>query len=1001
MDPPPLNTVSSRSDIFMNPGVQAMTLLDKFRPNWKHSDVEVRADAVRQLGSSARQTLTEIAKTDTEAKIRALAIKKIDDTDLLLEIHESETEEKVKEIAYERAASLLIATAAGENEEEAQKALKHLGRETSLRQVVQTAALESIRHQALERLSSGEVLSKIALEAETTETRLEAVEQLTDGDALLDLALKSSVGEVALAALAKLTSPDSIFQIAEHGAVKTVRTKAQELLDALPDDQHPTRLAKRRDEQLQLIHAVEELAKSEDWDQARDAIEEARGKWQEMGVDSGDELNDRFFAAREVFIQRHKVHLEGPTTAPTETSQQSAEKAAETTERAPEMTTKKAAETDGHESDGGDEGDEESHTPEDWAPWNALQDTVRNLSGEDIPDRIKELRKEFEALGSPPEDGAKELREGFEAVCRAAGERHEKWLALAASSSKREEICSQAEDAAKVEDLKEASQRFKALKKEWASLEGDGPAPEEFDKRFTTAAETLAARLAVGREKEAQRKKANLARVTGLAQQLENLAGTEELNLRKAERALRESQNAIRNPGPLPSRKEWSKLKKRLETAREALIPRFRQVEQEVEWKQWANVPIQEELCGRMEALIENDDLGHAARELRKLSEDWKTVASVPREKAEELWQRFRGAREKVRAKVSVYLDEQAEKRKENLKLKIALCERAEALGQSTEWKDTAEKIKAIQAEWKAIGPVPRKQSDAIWKRFRKPCDDFFNNRKVHFDAMDSERDANLKRKEALCEKAETLAESTDWEGSTNKFKALQSEWKGLGPVPRKFSDTIWKRFRKACDLFFDRRSRKDELPLEENLVEREAICADLEALLPEEGAETPSAPEGLAEKIKESRSSWQTAGDVPRNSHAAIAERFAAVSTKLMAAFPDDLQGTDLDPKATEARRNKLCDKAEALVKEIQNSQQEEEEKPSIQNLAQQLKAALAANTIRRGAEVNDGGWKKANSEFKGLQRRWQEIPGEVSTESAKRFEAAQKALAGLAPAS
>jgi hypothetical protein len=145
----------------------------------------------------------------------------------------------------------------------------------------------------------------------------------------------------------------------------------------------------------------------------------------------------------------------------------------------------------------------------------------------------------------------------------------------------------------------------------------------------------------------------------------------------------------------------------------------------------------------------------------------------------------------------------QAEARTLNLQRKEALCVRAEALSESRDWIATADQLKALQAEWKTIGAVPRGHEKTVWERFQKACDRFFTRRHEDLAHRKEMWAQNLARKEALCVRAEALAESTDWDPAANEIKALQNEWKTIGPVKKSRSDAIWQRFRAACDRFF------------------------------------------------------------------------------------------------------------------------------------------------------------------------------------------------------
>ncbi len=145
----------------------------------------------------------------------------------------------------------------------------------------------------------------------------------------------------------------------------------------------------------------------------------------------------------------------------------------------------------------------------------------------------------------------------------------------------------------------------------------------------------------------------------------------------------------------------------------------------------------------------------------------------------------------------------------DNRQRKEDLCRRAEELSESTEWKNTAEAVKALQAEWKTVGPVvPREDDQALWTRFRAAGNRFFERRNEHFDRVEKEQKENRRRKEDLCQRAEALlTDATNFKTTAEAFKALQAEWKSIGPVlPRERNTALWERFRKANDQFFDRR---------------------------------------------------------------------------------------------------------------------------------------------------------------------------------------------------
>ena len=143
-------------------------------------------------------------------------------------------------------------------------------------------------------------------------------------------------------------------------------------------------------------------------------------------------------------------------------------------------------------------------------------------------------------------------------------------------------------------------------------------------------------------------------------------------------------------------------------------------------------------------------------------------------------------------------------------------------MADSTDWVKTADAMKTLQAEWKAVGPVTRGNEKAVWERFRAACDKFFTRRQDDLKQRKQDWTENLKRKEALVAEAKQLSESTEWEQAASRIKRLQVDWKTIGPVKKSKSDAIWNEFRAACDLFFERFKNRDQAALQGKMVDRE-----------------------------------------------------------------------------------------------------------------------------------------------------------------------------------
>ena len=224
------------------------------------------------------------------------------------------------------------------------------------------------------------------------------------------------------------------------------------------------------------------------------------------------------------------------------------------------------------------------------------------------------------------------------------------------------------------------------------------------------------------------------------------------------------------------------------------------------------NLEVKAELCEKAEELLLETSINKSFQKLQKLHEAWKETGPVPKDKKDEIWDRFKAASDAINEQRQRYYDDLREEQNKNYSAKIVLCEKAEQLSEKTpkspkEWQINTDKINELFKVWKTIGFAPKKVNDEVWVRFRTALDTFFKHKKDFFQTYKDEQSENYNQKVNLCLQAEALKDSEDWKRTTDELIALQQEWKNIGPVPRKFSDKIWKRFRAACDEFFNRKA--------------------------------------------------------------------------------------------------------------------------------------------------------------------------------------------------
>lgn len=270
-------------------------------------------------------------------------------------------------------------------------------------------------------------------------------------------------------------------------------------------------------------------------------------------------------------------------------------------------------------------------------------------------------------------------------------------------------------------------------------------------------------------------------------------------------------------------------------------------------------------LCEEAEALLLDASAVSAFHKLQKLHEQWREVGPVSNEYKEQLWERFKEVSSKINKRHQEYFESIKEEQQRNLDLKSELCVKTEELlntpfATRKDWDTASEQLIEIQKVWKTIGFAPKKDNTKIYERFRAACDKFFENKREFYVSLKNQLDANLQEKIAICEQAEAIQDSTEWKKATDELINLQKKWKEIGAVSRRHSDALWKRFRKACDHFFENKAKhfsEVDSKYEENLSKKKALLEEIRTF---EITERESSFEAL----KEFQRRWAEIGFVP-----------------------------------------------------------------------------------------------------------------------------------------
>ena len=289
------------------------------------------------------------------------------------------------------------------------------------------------------------------------------------------------------------------------------------------------------------------------------------------------------------------------------------------------------------------------------------------------------------------------------------------------------------------------------------------------------------------------------------------------------------------------------------------------------------NYEIKISLCEQAEELTLETQIVEAFRRLQKLHDEWRETGPVAAEFKEALWERFKEASSRINKRHQEHFESLKAEQTKNLALKLELCEKVEALVarpivSRKDWNKASEELLEIQKVWKTIGFAPKRDNNRIYERFRAACDKFFDLKREYYAGQKSEMEHNLALKTELCAEAETLAMSEDWKRATDELIALQARWKEVGPVARRHSDAIWKRFRAACDKFFERKAQhfaSVDSQHEENLKLKQALLEEMRAA---------DIKAGGFEAIKAFQRRWSQIGFVPIKFKDALQKEYKAI---------------------------------------------------------------------------------------------------------------------------
>lgn len=458
-----------------------------------------------------------------------------------------------------------------------------------------------------------------------------------------------------------------------------------------------------------------------------------------------------------------------------------------------------------------------------------------------------------------------------------------------------------------------------------------------------------------------EQKQENLKRKEAILEKLKTMATTpEEANKNFQEvRALQQEWKTIKAVPAEKNNELWRNYQLYVEQFYDLL--NLNREAREYDFKK--NLEKKTQLCEAAEKLADEEDVVSAFHQLQELHQEFRETGPVEKELREEIWTRFKTASTVVNKRHQQHFEDIRSQEETNLVKKTELCEKVEAIAKrehkgSADWEKSTKEIIDIQKEWKTIGFAPQKMNVKIFERFRAACDDFFGKKGEFFKNLKNQFAENAEKKKALVEKAQSLTDSTDWKATTDKFIALQKEWKTIGMVPRKQGDQLWNDFLAACNHFFEARNaahadtRNEE---QENLNKKNEIIEKLVQL-------AEAGKENIQEEVHQLTEEFNAVGHVPFKEKDKVYKAYHEVLDKLY---------KDLHINAARRRmdnfRNNLKKVADRGANALDN------ERGRLMRRYEQLKQEI--NTYENNLGFLNISSKKGNSLIDDMNRRIQKL--------------------------
>ncbi len=941
-----------------------MGFFDLFRSDWQNSNPEIRAAAVARLDASNPSALASVATGDTDPKIRNIAIRKMTDADTLQKILSSETDPSNRHDAETRLQEVLA---------------DHL---KSFREIPGKKELDAVAIVAGTRLAD-DLLKSMP----NSELRMALVRLTTRQSTLELVALKDAKAEIASAAVERIDRDNMLQNIAQNSRHTTVRQKAAEKRKEM---QKPTQKEKEKNEMLLLFHKrdaiiqqAQRLSDAKDFMTNKAEFDKILQMAAELGMGPAQADLDRVIASYENrrAEEQARIDKENAECSAKANRQRELEDilaqidrlleagASENKEAIEELVAKFEATNDNPDSALAGlfkmsverfnrlSRNESASSPDASESKASRAEILAQLSllaesddySRTTEHKVKSLVRKWESM--PLVEGDDPELQTYNALRskmaeRLATKREADEKLFNANTEKLRAIIESVKKIDENGDFKEISQKLRESYKSWKEIVGEDKFRyKEIWKEYQEATERFKEMQEWESWHNEHDREAILEEMSALAQ---------EDATRESLPRLRNLTNQWKAIGPV-SAARFNEYRDKFRALFEEISAKCEPFVKEQAEERLQNLAEKENICKQVEELSCESETNwrDKYKTMQELQEKWKTIGMVPKENVQQIWDRFRSAETAFYNRHREFVKQEDIQREANYQKKIALCEKAESLAESSDWNATSGEFRKLQEQWKASGPVPRSKSEEIWNRFRTACDAFFARKRSHFEEMDQTKTQNLEAKEALCQKLEAMDFNPQDPESLKAVKAIVEEWKGIGMVPKEKVDAIWDRYSTILDKFAEKRAAVDpgfQKIANEARARKLSMISTVASLV-----ETAGSNES-ADTVKKLQSDWR---ELPRTGieEQELYKKFRNACDDFFNRRRDQL---DIQEQAREnnlQNKLRLCEEAERLLESLT-----EDTRREAMNVVKQLRRHWKEiGAVPR--KESDKIWKRFNS--------------------------------------